>query len=66
MATAPRESSDPRYDAAKRTTAAELYAELGSVRAVAERMGVTTRRAWQFLNDAGVTMNKPGRPKGES
>lgn len=63
--TAPRSSSDPRYKGNQRTRAAELYAELGSVRAVAEEMGVSVRRAWEYLSEAGVDMRPPGRPKKE-
>lgn len=66
MATAPRESNDPRYLIERRDEAAALYAELGSVRRVAAEMDVSTRRAWEYLVDAGVEMNRPGRPKGEN
>ena len=58
-------SKDPRFDQSKREQAAALYSELGSVRAVAEEMDVSVRRAWQYLDDAGVEMRRPGRPKGE-
>ena len=61
----PRTSNDPRYEGDKRERAAALYAKHGSVRAVAEEMEVTVRRAWEYLRDAGVEMNKRGRPRKE-
>jgi hypothetical protein len=60
-----RSSHDPRYDEGKRREAAELYESGLSVREVAERMEVSVRRAWEFLDDAGVEMRPAGRPKTE-
>lgn len=66
---------DPRYRADRRLEAARLYkpategGEGLSVRGVAERMDVSVRRAWEFLNDAAqdglVTMRHEGRPPKE-
>jgi transposase-like protein len=65
MAITPRADRDPRYDEEKREQAAALYAEHSSVRAVAAEMGLSARRVWELLRDAGVEMRPVGRPKGE-
>lgn len=55
---------DRRYDQSKRDRAKALYVEKGySVREVAEELGVSPRRAWVFLQEAGVAMRMRGRPK---
>jgi len=35
------------------------------VRKVAVAMSISTRRAWELLDDAGVKMNPRGRPRKE-
>jgi DNA-binding transcriptional regulator LsrR (DeoR family) len=61
---------DVRYQPALRVEAARLYKPLAeggeglSVRGVAERMGVSVRRAWELLQDAQsqglVELRHPG------
>ena len=58
--------TDPRYRPEKREQARTLYVdEKLSVRGVAERMEISTRRAWELLHDAGVEMRPEGRPRKE-
>lgn len=44
----------PDFQPERRAAAAKLYAELGTVRKVAEAMGVSSTQAYRLLVDAGV------------
>lgn len=60
-----QDHNDPRYKPELREQARKLYEEAPegeglSVRGVAERMGVSTRRAWQLCRDAGCNMRPEG------
>ena len=55
-------SGDPRYLQERREEAAAIYFRTRSVRKVAQEMGVSVSRAHAYLQDAGVEMQKPGRP----
>lgn len=49
---------DPRYRPELRERAVRLYRELHSIRRVGAAMGVSSRRAWDLLVDAGELPKK--------
>ena len=62
-ATEPRR--DSRYDADKRERAAAMYDEGMTVRQVAAKLDLSTRRAWELITSGGAQMRRAGRPKKE-
>jgi 1,2-phenylacetyl-CoA epoxidase PaaB subunit len=53
----------PKYEPDLREKAGRLYAQHGTLAAVAAEMGITRARAAILVHESGVKVNPPGRPR---